>query len=289
MEQPKLPIGTAVDSQGGYGLSPAVWANMPIAHIFSGQKDYGVGLLDNFVSLGLVTALGTSRAAYVSDGIVYRSYELVGGSSAAGVSAKTAAAARPGGIVLTTGGSADDQVAIQAGAITASANIVPFSLIPGTSKDLAFECYFKVSSVAADTFDFFLGLAGSGCAVSALPITASDVLGSASMVGVSKLRAATTSLSLGYNRASGTPAAKTGVGTLAADTYVKAGFRWFGQTGTLMPFVNGVAIPTCAVTSSVSAATPWPNDYMTLCASIVNYTTTAVSLTLDWWAVAQVL
>ena len=182
--------------------------------------------------------------------------------------------------------------AISAGAITASANIVPFALIPNTSGELYFEAYFKVSSDTTAIYDCFVGLAGSGCGVTALPLTASDILGSTSAIGFGHLQADTTDLGLMYNRSGGTPSRTAAVATLAADTFIKAGFNWSRKRNSVIPYINGVAMDGIAGTSkiispTVTGATPWPNDYMTLCASILNYTTTSVNMTLQWWAAAQ--
>jgi len=277
-----------------YGLSNALWSNVPLEYIF-GFKDrsYGLGLIDNFVSLGQAAALSSSLGRYVSNGIAYRSYELFGGTSAAGISAKTPAAARPGGIVLGTSTSDNDECSLQAGSISATGSIVPFAMVPDTHNDLYFECSFKVSSITTAIYSMFVGLAGTGGAVTNMPISAADVIGSMSAIGFSKLQAGTSSLSLAYNRASGTPGAMTGVATLVADTYVKAGFKWQRKGNMVIPYINGLALDGVTgnnkvITSATTAATPWPNDYMTLCAGLRNYTTTAVQLTLDWWAVAQV-
>jgi hypothetical protein len=265
-----------------YGLSNALWGKVPLEYIFGfSDRRCGIGLIDDFVGFGESSAVSSNVGRYNSNGIAYRTWEETSGIV-------TPSAAYGGTIALEgdSGATDNDCAAIQAGGGT----MCPFAVIPGTSGSLFFEARFKVSSVAASIGNFFVGLGGSGLgATSDLLITDSNAfVTNGSFLGFGRLGASTTALGLFYERSGGTTGTKAAVGTLVADTYIKAGFVFDGANGDLLPWIDGVAIPGSRVSAASAAATPWPDGYMTLLASIKQMdATTPLILTLDWWAVAQ--
>lgn len=279
MLRPSLP-DTSLD-----GLSNTLWANVPLEYIFGfSDRNAGIGLIDDFVGFGPTAAVASNVGRYASNGVAYKSFEenstSIAGSAAAG-----------GVVALTATNTDNDDVNIQAG----GGATCPFGVVPGTHGTLFFEARFKVNSVAASIANFFVGLAGAGACVTDGIISDSNAfVTNKSFLGFGRLDSSTTALGLFYNRNGGTTGTVAAVGTLAADTYIKAGFRWSGRSPNfLVPYINGVAMDGIAGTSKIvsaaaTGATPWPDALMTLFAGIKQISTgTAGILTLDWWAAAQ--
>jgi hypothetical protein len=83
-------------------------------------------------------------------------------------------------------------------------------------------------------------------------------------------------------------AAKDTTAVNVADTYMKVGFRYHSLDKTVSVYVDGVEIPAAALSKTVTGATPWPNDYMApVICTMQTDGTTAMNLTVDWIAVAQ--
>lgn len=317
MERTQLP-GSDI-----FGLSQDLWKTLLTDQIFAYRdRQAGWGIFDDFKSFGQTAAVASNLGRYASEGNVYRTYEF-GATSAATIAAGSKnytvptggilspngqntqygaglVLPTPGAITLTGTAYADSQVSIQAGPVSATANIVPFNVLPlsstNTPQDLVFEARFQISSIATTLANFFIGLAGSGAAVSAVPFASNTAFAtSKSLLGFGFLSGDTAAqLSLYYERNAGTVGSKVITGTtLAATTYIKAGFRWSGQAQTLTPYINGVAQdgvsgPNLILNKTVTGAAPWPDDYMTLCAGLFQKdTSTALTATIDWWAVAQ--
>jgi hypothetical protein len=163
--------------------------------------------------------------------------------------------------------------------------MMPFNVIHATAKDLVFECRFKYSSIAGGT-DFFIGLGGTGAAAdSGVRADDSGVLASNNFLGFTRLATGTSALTFTYQRVGGTEATHTGMTTLVADTYLKAGFRWNADYGTCDVYINGAKVHT--VTHAETAATPWPTLYMNFLAEVKYQSTAADIMYIDWWACAQ--
>jgi hypothetical protein len=280
--------------QEGFGPSQALWANMATDQIlFFRDRSVGIGMYDDFTSFAGLVASNVGR--YQSEGNNYLSYETTSCSIVNLALTPTPASVLPtsyGAIVLTPDTTDGSTVALQYGGyITAPYGCFPFSVIPGMSADLVFEARLKISAITAARGNWFIGLAGAaGVApiATAIPITSSDVFATTlSLLGFGQLTAATTLTSLFYERASGTVAEVTSAATIAADTYIKLGFKWDGTAKTLTPWVNGVPVSAKTVSLATTAATPWPNDYMTPIVAVEEIGTAARTLTLDWWSCAQ--
>lgn len=274
-------------------FSPKLWRGLapPVAGPFA-QTSSGnpvVGLFDDFNAFGRTCAAASGVAYYQSNGITYKSFEDDDGSIQAAVPTTTPAVDQNGiGVIsLTAGNSDNDDTCIQAGG-NQGGTMCPFNVIYASAKDLAFECRFKYSSIADGDTDFFIGLGGTGMAANDGWL-ADNSAGFAdnNLLGFSRtLSTGTSGLVLVYDRAGGTTGTHaTGIHTLVADTYVKAGFRWNQATKTLDVYANGELVTTVA--SSVTDGTPWPSLFMNFLAGVKYQATTQDVMYIDWWACAQ--
>jgi len=282
-------------------LSPKLWGNLapPLGLGFPAtlSGNPAIGMFDDFLQFGGL--LATADGQYHSGGNVYRSYQtastFITNVAETGTPASVAPVHRGAISFAPTAGVADNdvQTLVAGGNIATPYGCFPYSVIPAMSGDLVFEARFKTSTVTASIGSFFIGLAGAAgvdTASADCPIAADVMATTLSHVGFGRFGASTTALGLFYERASGTVATKAAVGTLAADTYIKAGFRWDSIRNVLTPWINGVEITASECATATTAATPWPNDYMTPVAATRQIDgTTAQTFTMDWWACAQLL
>ncbi len=281
------------------GLSNALWGDMPLDFILSHKHSgVGVGMFDDFTSFGGI--LASTDGAYHSEGNYYLSQQTASCTIIPVAATPTPASVAPtsyGAIAITADTTDGSTCGIAWGASLVSPyHAAPFAVIPGISGDMVFEARFRVNSITAARFNFFIGLCGQAATLPVaadVPITSSDVFATTqSLLGFARMdgagtAAGTTALDLFYERSGGTVASKDGVGTLALDTYIKAGFKWDGNARTLTPWIDGVEITGSRVSRTTTGATPWPNDYMVPVAVVEEIGTTAGALTLDWWACAQ--
>jgi hypothetical protein len=269
-------------------FSPKLWGKMgpPSNGLFrTPSGNTAIGMFDDFLDWsGLVS---THDGAYHSGGNRYLSYEESSNPVSQVASVQTAL----GAIALTSAASDDTSAIAWGNHLVTPYNAGPFSMIPGTSKDLVFEARFKVNTITAAQFNFCIGLAGQTTVkiVDAdVPITGSDAfVTTISLLAFNRLTAGTTGLNLCYERANGTVATVSDVGVLALSTYIKAGFRFNGGPQTLDVFVDGVEVTAARRSKSVVSATPWPNQYLCPIAAVEGIASAAGLLTLDWWACAQ--
>lgn len=279
-------------------LSPKLWkgfARPPFGRTSADQSgNPAVGFFDDFTTFAGLVASNVGR--YHSEGNNYLSYETNSCSIINVALTATPASVAPtsvGAIAITPDTTDGSTVALQlGGSVTAPYGCFPYNVIPKMSGDLVFEARFKIATTTAARGNFFVGLAGAaGVApiATAVPITSSDAfVTTLSLLGVGRLTAGTTNLDLFYERASGTVGTIATVGTMVADTYIKAGFRWFSKDQILVPYIDGEPVAAAKrITRAIAAATPWPNDYMTPIAVVEEIATTACTLTMDWWACAQ--
>jgi len=281
-------------------FSPKLWRGLapPSTGVFmTPSGNPAIGVFDDFTGFGGV--LSTNTGSYHSGLNRYVSYQTASTLLTNVALTPTPASVAPtsiGAIIFqpTAGVTDNDQITLAWGGHELTPyGCFPFSVIPGMSKDLAFEVRFKVSTIADSIGDLFLGLAGAAgvnVAASAVPITAtaSTMATTVSHVGFHKLSGDGDKVDLSYERASGTVATKADVGTLVADTYIKAGFRYSGHHKTVSLFIDGAEVAASRVAASVTGATPWPNDFMApVLASMQVDGTTAMTMTVDWYGCAQ--
>jgi hypothetical protein len=256
-----------------------------------------IGVFDDFIGFG--GTLSTNTGSYYSGVNRYISYQTASTllTNVALAAASTAPTSVGAIIFQPTSGVADnDQITLQWGGHELTPyGCFPFSVMPGVSKDLVFECRLKVNSIADSIGDIFIGLggaAGVALSASAVPITqtASTLATTVDLLGFHKLSGDGDKMDLAYERASGTVATKADVATLVADTYIKLGFRYSGHSKTVSIFVDGAEVVASRIAASVTAATPWPTDYLTpVIATMQVDGTTGMTPTVDWYACAQYL
>lgn len=284
-------------------FSPKLWRGLapPLASgPFTSQSgNPAIGMFDDFVGFG--GTLSSTTGSYYSGLNRYLSYQTASTLLTNVALTPTPASVAPtsiGAIIFqpTSGVADNDQISLQWGGheLTPFGSF-PFSVIPGMSQDLAFECRLKVNTISDNIGDIFIGLAGAaGVAPAAVSVpitqTADTLATTVSLLGFHKLSGDGDKFDLAYERASGTVARKADVATLVADTYIKLGFRYSGQSKTVSIFVDGAEVSASRVAPSVTGATPWPNDYMApIIATMQVDGTTGMTPTVDWWACAQYL
>ena len=282
-------------------FSPKLWKGFapPVGGIFPSTSSGNpvVGMFDDFLQFGGI--LATNDGQYHSQSNVYRSYQTASTfitNVAETATPATVAPVHRGAISMTgVGGAVDNDVEtlVAGGNVATPYGCFPYNVIPGMSGDLVFEARFKVSSVAASIGNFFIGLGGAAgvdTASADCPIAADALAVTLSVLGFGRFATSTTAMGAFYERAGGTAATKAAVGTLAADTYIKAGFRYHASRKECSLWVDGAEVTGSRITAAITAATPWPNDYMTPIVAVRQIDgTTNLTLTLDWWACAQMI
>jgi hypothetical protein len=274
-------------------LSPKLWRGFapPIGSVFPNTSSGNEvrGLFDDFDSWGQTTPLATATTYFQSNGNTYLGYNdatvVPTVPAVPGTATPSATDNGPGVIVMQSDTTANDIAIIQAG----SGTMTPFHANPLRMQDLAFECRFKVSAVTASCSDIFIGLAGTGACADSGVFTDAGVLASNNFLGFTRIGTQGSAMSFGYNRVSGTPGTRASVLTLVADTYIKAGFRYHAARKQCSVWVNGEEVTAARMGSSIVSATPWPTLFMNFCAAINFEATAAHTLSIDWWACAQML
>lgn len=283
-------------------LSPKLWkgfARPTFGRVSADQSgNPAIGMFDDFT--GFSGLLSTSDGMYTSEGNTYRSYQTATNVISNVALTTTPASVGPtsiGAISIGSTAAIDDNTVltlVHGGNMGTPYGTFPYNVIPKMSGDLVFEARFKVSSVAASAGNFFIGLGGAAtvdtCSADC-PIAADVLATTLSMIGLGRFGSSTTAMGLFYERAGGTVATVAAVGTLAADTYIKGGFRWDSRTQIVTPYIDGEPVAAAKrTTKAIAAATPWPDDYMTPIVGVRNISASVdMRLTLDWWACAQYL
>ena len=273
-------------------LSPKLWRGFapPVGGVFpdlpSGNEVRG--LFDDFANFGIASPLATATTYFQSNGNSYLAYNdatVVPTAAAVPTTTPSVSENGPGVIVMQADTTANDIAILQAG----SGTMMPFHVIPSRMQDLAFECRFKVSSIVGSSSDIFIGLAGTGACADSGVFTDAGALASNNFLGFTRLGTQGSAMSLSYQRSGGTAASRASVLTLAADTYIKAGFRYHAARKQLSIWVNGNEVGSSRIGSSIVDATPWPSLYMNFCAAVNYEATAAHQLYIDWWACAQMV
>jgi len=155
---------------------------------------------------------------------------------------------------------------------------------------LAFECRFKVSSIAANVGGIFIGLFDATALTTLIPITATaDTLSAHNFIGFNLLESDGSSITTTYQADGGAVQATTGQYTLVAATYKKVGFYFDGDA--LTWYDNGIKLAAGNLTRDDigAAADPatFPNDVMLGPCISMKQGATARTIEVDWIACAQ--
>ena len=138
-------------------LSPKLWKGFapPVGGVFPGTASGNpcMGLFDDFNAWGFIGAISSTSAWSQSNGISYLHYidgdaglNAVEGIQAAVPSTTPAVDQNGFGVIqIEPDADADDDIVTMAG----GGFMVPFNVIPGTAKDLAFETRFKIDDITA--------------------------------------------------------------------------------------------------------------------------------------------
>lgn len=279
MYGPYMNRGTADTSRKP---SPKVWEDYPWQAIANGDEG-GIQEFQDFVTGGLITA-PTSHAALV--GLPLSGFSSSASQISYGNAAMTVANGEAGTLVLAET-TTQESTSIRS-------DIVPYRISANFGL-LCFEARIKISSVATNEISFFVGLFEDETLTVDIPVIAAGadthLISSKNLVGFKKPVADTTTFDAIY-RADGVAAVvvNDGLGTLAADTYIKLGFRFDPRDNYLRYFVNNVEASSSKLVPD-NTGTDFPAD-VPLGVVIGMSVGTAASdntLTIDWYRCGQVI
>lgn len=231
------------------GLSPNIWAQVPLTEINNGGLSEGFGLVDDFLSFN-------DESPWIS--------------TAATAGTATLDDAKGGVLLLDSASSTDGQgIQIQLGGATASE-----SFVASSSSKIYFEARVKavdIGTSGSDTIDMFVGLAQADTTV-----IASGANSTSNHVGFEHVD--DDGAVDFHSESADSRSSSTSVHTLADGTYVKLGFIIDG-TSKVTPYVDGIA--KTAITTNV------PTSEMTLTLVCQSAGTTDPILHVDWVACYQ--
>lgn len=284
------------DELDGRGLSGRLWKKFAQDGVLVFQdSNVGIGVFDDFLhGVGLVSS-------NVGGWNGYKTFE--DSSCSALTMADTAAlttANAKGVLKLLTETTDNNSVTIAGGYGVGGPFRFPATL--ALAKELIFEARWAVSSVGASVMDSFVGMAGTGAAANNVPFGDDDSLANIDMLGFQLVgHASAPHIDLVWKRTGQTAGSSSNVVLtstaagvdLAADVFIKTGFRLNAERGELTVWINGREVAANKIAGSTlypsgTLLGTWPNLGMHLAACVKNMTTTASYVTLDWWAAAQV-
>lgn len=250
----------------GTGLSE-FWNDCPLSAM-AFDPSAGYVMKDDFVDVGLsptITTIISGQGRY-----------LLFGSSGATIAPDGALG---GGLTLTE--ATDNE------AVSITTKQTPFQITSGAG-NLWFEARIKTSTITTAEQAFMVGLMDSTPQTATVPLTATGTIADINFVGFHKQEANTTALDTSY-KANGVTAVEVNsdVGTLAAGTYIKLGFRFDTSNNLLTYYINGVA-QAASKTIPNATGTDFPAD-VTLAPVIAMLlaNSAAETITADWWVCAQ--
>lgn len=288
------PLWTNHYNESGRGLSPRLWSRIA-SHGAAPDGSQGYFISDDFLTVGQSVAVASNVGCYVSAAGQYKTYEDTS-------STVTQPATEVGGVLqlLTTTSDNSETSICQGGAGTGAATSVLGKLSYDTAADrkmVIFESRFKVSSVADDVAAIFVGLMEEDGAVHNALVDNTGVVIDNDFIGFGTVHtnggtAGTNAiLTFKYKKDGQTQVIPiASLGTLAADTYVKAGFCYDPQatdSKKISIFYNNAEQTTYVTATMMDAATFPDGEEMGFFAAVKNGNTTGANLKLDWWAFYQ--
>jgi hypothetical protein len=266
------------------GPSPFIWADCPVVQM-NNDPNVGFHLYDNFVDLGLTPTL-TTQIAYGK----YKAYAVSGGTIA-GVSSIGSTERMAGGISLSPGSTAGNGAGIS--------QAYPAAYLSGstsTSGKLWFEASVAVSSIAANSHNFLLGIGetdqwtlGSGVPLTG---TGDGITNSASFVGFLKTTAGAGVVNTAYSdRATSLTSVLAAATTFsAANTNVKLGMVYDPNltTNCISFYVNGIDTGTYISSTTLAATTNLKaNAVGLICSMCAGSSASTPTTGVRWWRLAQ--
>lgn len=247
-----------------YGPSPIIWGDCPAVEMLA---DPGVGdhIYDNFALANLTNGDGYQG---LGDTVPVRVVDTLEGR-----------------VSVTTGGTNNHQ-----SLLATSVDLGHISDAAGEEAELWFEARVKMSAVT--DYGMFIGLAAEAdVAVNFLADNTGDLVATADCIGFHVLAASPTSVGTVYQKGSQTKqAVETGVHTMAADTYVRLGFKYdpaADDDSKIRFFVNGVETATKVTAANIAAATFPDSVNLAFLATAKTGEAVTKSLVIDWWRFAQ--
>lgn len=271
------------------GPSRRLWAECPWGDI--GRTVRGTCLFDDFdntAAMSAQTALLSKYAAYSDTSctilqVADMAQNNSTGTQGFGALALAVTATDDKTAIIQTGGNAGGLASFRDPAVA-------------TPHDIYFEARFKINEIA--TGNHFVGFADEGLCVvssgSAGLIWTNNVLStSKNYIGFGTLVAAPSTLFFAYQRQSATAVIPiASLATLVADTYINVGFHYRYAANPsdrkIMVYKNNVAQSVGVAKSAIVTATFPTVDALAMTAIAATSTTTAHTLTLDWWKYATV-
>jgi hypothetical protein len=245
----------------GAGPSAAIWKDCPIIQM---QSDPSIGyyIFDDFVN---APDLATNVAAGAAQVGMYSTF-LSDGSAIGN-------AAEAGGAIFLNGSDSNEAAILRAGGAA-------FNLA-ASSKKMWFEARVKAGTISNDQNGFFVGLYEDVAMTATVPIAADGTLAAEVFAGFHRLEGDGDKLDVVHCDGSTATTLSADAITLVADTYVKIGMVFEGDTITF--YENGSSVGTLAV-----GATEYPDaTTMNPVIAILGEATEATGVTMDWWRVAQ--
>jgi hypothetical protein len=290
------PVLTTLTTDTTRGRSAKIW-NQGAGQAFpvdSVNNDPGKGVLffDDFVSFGgtVTSKVGT----YAGDKGGWKSYEETGGtivqSNTLGAPSSTLNANGSGVITMTTDGTANDTVAMEAG----YGNGGSFELTGNGMPSLYYEARVAVGPTTFSAMDYFVGLLEKGGSAAAFLFTTGDAVNQKSFIGFYSLTAAATAIIPAYGKNGVAPVPVTnGSNGLwvpgTTPTWTKLGFVYhpnFTNGKLLQYFQDGVLkgwVVDCSVTAFPTTKVLTPCFILQAAAAGL----VAGTLSIDWVAAGQ--
>lgn len=279
------------------GLSPKLWAGMPLDEIFGGPSklDVGMGIFDDFDNFQMWSETGAATVLYGNNGT--RGYIDTNVTISQLKYSNTLADSGAKGVLeLALAGTADnDEGSIQWGGATGALfafDDTAYLATTDIAKELAFEIRLRVSSIADNKIAFFVGLMEETCAIAECLVDDTGAVIDKDWIGFSKLHADGDAVNWAHKTNGQTlVTTKTGIHVPAANTWYKYGFRYNAQSKVVTPYINGDPSWADRVTATATAAATFP-DAQGLMPIIAikdgDASGAANQLDVDWICVAQV-
>lgn len=271
--------GTADTSRN---RSPKVWEDYPWRDVADGSVS-GIQEFQDFVSGGLLTA-PTTHAALV--GLPLSGFSSSASQISYGNAAMTVANGEAGTLVLAETTTREST--------SVRSDITPYRISANFGL-LCWEIRLKISTVATNEISFFAGLMEDETLTVDVPVIAAGadthLIADKDLVGFKKPIADTTTFDAIY-RAGGVAAVvvNDGLGTLAADTYIKLGMRFDPRDNYLRFFVNNVEASSSKLIPD-DTGTDFPADVPLgfVCGMSVGTAASDNTLTIDWYRIGQLI